>query len=427
MNEPHHTVDLLSQLRRDQSDRWRRGERVLVESYFAWHPELFFDQKLLRNFVYAELMLRKDFEDSLSPEEYRRRFPQFATELRAFFEAGQVWNEEPPSNRAAVQTTVTASAPQTGAETVDDGLDANLTRVSPSGNTNVYMSDDVLLTSRMAQTFLGAPRSFDLRPFTAFEEDVRSSSPPEPGIRQVPGLRKHPASAAEILAAYKGFLGLRGLRTLSDSAAIALATHDGELNLCNVTSLSDVAAEALAKHKGVVLLYGLSSLSQGPGHAKLAEKLTSQGGHDFLSGLTSISDAGAEVLAKYTGSLNLKCVETISDAAAESLATHKGGLDLDSLDSLSDRAAEALSEHEGFLSVNGLTSLSDPAAASLAKHKGDLDLGGVESLSDSAAQALASCKFIILLDALTELSDSPGHISLAEKLRQQLSAHFQCG
>ena len=49
-----------------------------------------------------------------------------------------------------------------------------------------------------------------------------------------------------------------------------------------------------------------------------------------------------------------------------------GELALRGLTSLSDAAAEGLAKHQGVLNLTGLTSLSDAQAEALAKHEGDI-------------------------------------------------------
>ena len=56
------------------------------------------------------------------------------------------------------------------------------------------------------------------------------------------------------------------------------------------------------------------------------------------------------------------------------LAGSDGVLCLEGLTSLSDAQAEALAKHEVRLVLNGLTELSDAAAESLAKYEGKLKL-----------------------------------------------------
>ena len=76
----------------------------------------------------------------------------------------------------------------------------------------------------------------------------------------------------------------------------------------------------------------------------------------------------------------------------EALSKHHSTLYLDGLTSISDAAAEALAKHHGakrgnLLGLNGLTSLSDYAAESLAKYEGKLKLDH-DKLPPSASKIL---------------------------------------
>ena len=72
-----------------------------------------------------------------------------------------------------------------------------------------------------------------------------------------------------------------------------------------------------------------------------------------LSGLTELSDAGAESLSKFSGEIVLLKVTELSEAAAENLAKHDGYLNLIGLSKLSDNAAKNLSKHKGTLILQG--------------------------------------------------------------------------
>ena len=81
----------------------------------------------------------------------------------------------------------------------------------------------------------------------------------------------------------------------------------------------------------------------------------------WLCGLTKLSDACTESLAKFQGSsLGLTGLTELSDAAAESLAKLKGSsVWLSGLTELSDAAAESLAKFQGLTSIY-LVSLNYP-------------------------------------------------------------------
>ena len=131
--------------------------------------------------------------------------------------------------------------------------------------------------------------------------------------------------------------------------------------------------------------------------AALGPHKTARWGWDVdLDGLSTISLAVAEQLVLHTSNLSLSGLTTITDEVAKVLATHKGdGLKLNGLTNLSEAAAQSLRKYKGGggysegLQLKGLASISDAVAASFGKHRGRLTLDGLTSLSDAAAKSLA--------------------------------------
>jgi hypothetical protein len=178
------------------------------------------------------------------------------------------------------------------------------------------------------------------------------------------------------------------------------------LDLRGLTSLSDATAEILSKHKGEIYLSGLTSLSD-----DAAESLSKHKGEIDLSGLTALSDAAAKRLCKHEAGLHLRGLTSLSDgpghiALAESLSKHEGYLVLNGLTDLSDATAEILSKHKGEIDLSGLTSLSDAAAEILSKHKGEIDLSGLTALSDATAESLSKHDGKLRFSGITNLSDA---------------------
>ncbi len=79
---PERRSELLAQLRADQSQRWRRGERVPVEHYLTQYPELSADAGALLELVQSETLLRREGGEQPTLDEYLARFPQQADALR---------------------------------------------------------------------------------------------------------------------------------------------------------------------------------------------------------------------------------------------------------------------------------------------------------------------------------------------------------
>ncbi|HEY1380903.1 MAG TPA: protein kinase, partial [Gemmataceae bacterium] len=74
---------------RDQEARWRRGERVSAETYFARDPELA-DPSARLDLIYAEIILRESFGERPTAAEYAFRFPALADRIRPLFSLHQV-------------------------------------------------------------------------------------------------------------------------------------------------------------------------------------------------------------------------------------------------------------------------------------------------------------------------------------------------
>jgi hypothetical protein len=70
-----HSSSLSESLRKDQRDRWQRGERVLVESYLEQYPALANEPRAVLELVLSEFSLRQERGESPSANEYTSRFP----------------------------------------------------------------------------------------------------------------------------------------------------------------------------------------------------------------------------------------------------------------------------------------------------------------------------------------------------------------
>ena len=80
------TQPLAERLQDDQSLRWRAGERPLVESYLAAHPELGGDGAGFLDLLNHEVLLREERGEAPGLAEYVGRFPHLAADLRDLFE-----------------------------------------------------------------------------------------------------------------------------------------------------------------------------------------------------------------------------------------------------------------------------------------------------------------------------------------------------
>jgi hypothetical protein len=225
---------------------------------------------------------------------------------------------------------------------------------------------------------------------------VRALSKQQNGSLSLSGLTSLSEAAAEAFAKYPGAaLGFDGLKSLSEPVSIALAKFSGSLYLSGLPSVTDPVAEALSKHQGLLVLDGLTSLT----HPGLADKLAAESDELNLSGLTELSHPAATALSKTKASrviLGVLKSQPNFDLAWR-LFTQDGDSNyLSSLTSLSEADAATLSNYAGDLYL-GLTKLTEDVAKELAKHRGKLFLNSLSSLSDIAAKALSMHKGTLTL------------------------------
>jgi tetratricopeptide (TPR) repeat protein len=64
-----------------QSERWKHGDRALVEDYLARYPALEADAESVLDLIYQEILLRRGLGESPGPEEYTQRFPAWTDAL----------------------------------------------------------------------------------------------------------------------------------------------------------------------------------------------------------------------------------------------------------------------------------------------------------------------------------------------------------
>src|SRR5207302_1946397 len=79
------TLPAIGRLLADQEARWQKGERVLVETFIEQQPSLRDDARAVMGLIANEIVLRRKRGEAAPAEEYRQRFPQFASELDDHF------------------------------------------------------------------------------------------------------------------------------------------------------------------------------------------------------------------------------------------------------------------------------------------------------------------------------------------------------
>jgi tetratricopeptide (TPR) repeat protein len=82
-------------LRRDQEQRWRQGDRQLVESYLECQPSLRADREGILDLIYNEIVLRELMGEWPRLAEYLERFPELAVDLRLQFDVHRAIEEDP--------------------------------------------------------------------------------------------------------------------------------------------------------------------------------------------------------------------------------------------------------------------------------------------------------------------------------------------
>jgi WD40 repeat protein/tRNA A-37 threonylcarbamoyl transferase component Bud32 len=95
------TRSLVSLLVADQRQRWRHGERALVEAYLRQHPDLGAEDRALLELVHNEIILRKECGETPQPEEYQQRFPTLSSQVREVFAIDGLFDSTPRGSEGA--------------------------------------------------------------------------------------------------------------------------------------------------------------------------------------------------------------------------------------------------------------------------------------------------------------------------------------
>jgi WD40 repeat protein/tetratricopeptide (TPR) repeat protein len=101
---------LVSLLQEDQRRRWQQGEHIPAEAYLESHPTLRDDLEGFLDLIYNEILLREQAGETPRLEEYRRRFPEYTSQLALQFEVHSAVHSRPLERTAA--PTAPAAAPE---------------------------------------------------------------------------------------------------------------------------------------------------------------------------------------------------------------------------------------------------------------------------------------------------------------------------
>jgi hypothetical protein len=93
---------LVERLAQDLGQRWRAGQRPLVEEYLALFPELGNHPQAVVELIYEELCLRQEHGQERAAAEVLRRFPQWQEQLRVLLACHDLLQSEPVSPRFPV-------------------------------------------------------------------------------------------------------------------------------------------------------------------------------------------------------------------------------------------------------------------------------------------------------------------------------------
>jgi tetratricopeptide (TPR) repeat protein/predicted Ser/Thr protein kinase len=136
MRVPEWAAPLCADLRR----RWREGDRVRVEHYFASEPRLAGSTDAMLALIDAELAARQEADETCVIEDFLRRFPQLLNELQsrlgsqAAVSPTKSWNppasSTPPSRQAAIGT-VAHPPPDSAATDPNESPTVTIDRVVP--------------------------------------------------------------------------------------------------------------------------------------------------------------------------------------------------------------------------------------------------------------------------------------------------------
>ncbi len=117
-------------LRADQNARWGRGEHRLVEAYLDAEPGLADDRQAVLDLIYNEIVLRSLAGDQPRPDEYVRRFPDYAEPIRRQFIVHQMLMSDSSSSDGPASAKAMMTVPPAADEHPEEAGSTPPTRTS---------------------------------------------------------------------------------------------------------------------------------------------------------------------------------------------------------------------------------------------------------------------------------------------------------
>jgi WD40 repeat protein/serine/threonine protein kinase len=100
----------LDDVRRDQAERWRVGQRILLEDYLGRCPEVGQNEEDTLVLIVGEILLRRKWADDVTLAEYQQRFPHLADQLELQFHIDRLWDAAEPQPARSMSCPVCGNA-----------------------------------------------------------------------------------------------------------------------------------------------------------------------------------------------------------------------------------------------------------------------------------------------------------------------------
>lgn len=186
------TTDRVDELANDFVQRWQRGERVPAEAYLQRYAHLAENDAF--ELVLTEVVLRQEYGEPATLDEFTWRFPQFADRLQRHFalHASLVTHVEGTGSTADDIPKTTVSVPSQSQSTPTIPGFELLEELGRGGMGVVYRAREVSLGRDVAIKFLPAEYSDDSVRLERFKREARTASAlNHPNICTVHALEEH--------------------------------------------------------------------------------------------------------------------------------------------------------------------------------------------------------------------------------------------